>query len=371
MTVGVPTAKTVCFLACHPNGGNHLSDYYTSLSQGYSAAFIGVDKGFETAERKKISPIKRLDTEKPLSEMSNEEQKKLARSTAKKVIQVATHLIADVGSPFTKYVFKELKALESKVIKMAYHDNHEPFVPGGYTELAIQTFAHADHAVYANKTMAEDNGFGIGYFDFSKVDTYRLFRSTQIQATKRKNLFNSFGIADKGQKLMVYLGGANKVYSEQAFPAFAKLLRESAEKGVLDHAVVMLQRHPRASNEDKEAFEALQKDFPKLTFAVSPLDFDSSLAVADLVCYYQTSASLFLPLAGIPAFQVGHEPFDDTPYRHGLLKFASTVENLQGELESATERNVMPTAARLKELYELMGVDKNWGHNLYAIMAKV
>lgn len=351
-------ALTAFFLACHPNAGGHMADFKSSLDkQGVATTFLAADKAYDAAVRRGSSSVERISSEH-------------AKAVALRLHQSADRVIADVGSEFSALVFQELDALNSKVVKIAYYDNPEPFVPGGYSATAAAVIRAADGVLFANAALAKETIYdgdkkpldlsakkrhGLGYFAFEKLEEYRQQRLGETRPTKRAEFFAKAGLEDRGQKLLVFLGGANETYEKQVLPALGEIFREAS----LDKSIVVLQRHPRASDADCELFEALPANF-----VLSPMDFDSALVMADQVAYYQTSASVYFPLMGLPAIQLGHEPYEDLLIRNALCSFAGTADGLTAFLQAEKSSTTAPEGEELQTLYRLIGADPHWAKHL-------
>ncbi len=372
----------VFFLAIHPVGGEHMADFANSLdSQSISYSLVATESAYNLAAKKNRNVENFYQGHIPLKDLGEQELNELAMTVAERINLSAVKVIADVGSHFSALVFKELNRINSKTVKIAYYDNPESFVPGAYSESAAHVIRSADQVLFANAALKGTtiyNGnkqaldlsskvtYGLGYFPFSRVEFLKELRSEEVQVVKRKDFFEKAGLEDTGQRLLVYIGGANTVYEELAFPAFANILSEAASSGSLDNTIVVLQRHPRASQADREVFESLNNLYDQKTqFVVSDVDFDSAIAIADTACYYQTSASSFFPLIDLPAFQIGHEQFDDILIRNDLCPFVGTATELDNFLNTSDNRFSIND---LKQVYEILGADPEWKDHLRHIV---
>lgn len=340
-----PEKVDVCFLACHPGARAQMADIYEHLKiKNISCRFVLVEESL----RGDVYPlVEELD-------------------------QGVSQLVADVGTPISAQVFQELSRRGSSVFKVAYYDNPESFVPGGYSSIAATVIESADAVVFASLLLQGQVLYDgmrceldlsakrihyLGYFPFCRFDFYRSLRSESCREQLRKAFFLQSEIEDKGQRFLLYLGGANKVYEQETLIHLCHLLRETHSSFGLDQTIVLLQRHPRASDLDLHLFQDLQLE--GLPVAISPFDFASSLAIADVIGYYQTSTCLYFPLLGIPAAQIGSQCYSDLLVRNKLCSLVNDKESFLRFLEVSSIGS-LPSDDELQAFYSLFGVDPDW-----------
>ena len=214
-------------------------------------------------------------------------------------------VIVDIA-PQSEKVLELFQTLGKKTY--VYYDNPEEFVPGGYSETANKIRALADKTLFANANLAtEERDIGIGYSPvLNDVLEIRKMRETSDRAA----FLNAHGIKDTGQKIIVYFGGANETYYDQAFPHFLDLLKEWD----FSNTVLIHQQHPRALKEGNRDGNLLPQ------IVLSKVNNKEALAIANVALYYQTSMSPLFYFSGVPTFQVGHESYPDVLIRTGLCQ---------------------------------------------------
>jgi hypothetical protein len=224
----------------------------------------------------------------------------------------------------------------------------------------------SNKVLFANSRLATMPAFnefttvGIGYYPMAEARACaqeRALKKVQMQ----KNLLESHGIQTDGKKILVYFGGNNSVYFDEAFPKFLSLLTEGIGQKDLSRFVIVLQQHPRAkgANIDKRKLDSwLCENQDKATapkIIVSDYPSSDAQVFADKALYYQTSMGPQFALAGIPTIQVGHERFDDILIRNGIAPCATDVETFLSAIfsESCAEVNE-------SQIMESLGIRENW-----------
>ncbi|HEY5260149.1 MAG TPA: hypothetical protein VIJ46_05815, partial [Rhabdochlamydiaceae bacterium] len=194
---------------------------------------------------------------------------------------------------------------------------------------------------------------------------------------QRTEFLKKHDIQDRGQKIAVYMGGANEVYFDHAFPHFLDILPPKGETDPLAQTTIVIQQHPRAVTEGNRDGKLLETWKAKLGAAapevvLSKVKFDEAVLVADAAMYYQTTANVKCFLGGINTFQVdydtqktGHVPFDDVLVRNHLCTKAVTQDQFLTALDQK------PAPIDEERVYtELLGINREWPQILNSLLAE-
>lgn len=219
-------------------------------------------------------------------------------------------IVTDIGDPSIVGLHQEIGQERPH---LAYYDNLEAFVPGGYSESVEIVAKEATGVIYANK---------IGYCPVDKAYKIRAKRGVNQRRT------------------IVYFGGNNRVYFEEAFPAFCKML-EGIDRSKYR---IIHQQHPGAKGKGLDECALMER---------SNMSVEEAMVAADFAIYYQTSLAAQFALAGIPTIQAGHEVYEDVLVRNGLCETAHSAEELKRALENAKVSDE-------SQLLEELGYRSNW-----------
>jgi hypothetical protein len=337
-------SRGVYFLTSHPNSSNHFVEFIEAMQQeGIECGVIPTDN-----VKSKFTNVRILDPSE---------------------IKGPAIVVAD-------YAFQNLEALFTKWhhtnpdIELAlYYDNPEKFVPGGYSEDFAKVAKVADTILFANANLVSSGiekapnekidlegkkKMGIGYYPTKEAKEIIKKRAESQQI--RKDLFEQLRIEDKGQQIYAYMGGANEEYFEKAFPAFLDILSKSE----LENAIVVLQQHPRAGNRDTKLLEQFSFNIP---ICVSKMQNCQTLAIADVVLYYQTSMAPQFVFGDIPKIiQIGHNTYTDVLVRHGITSVTSSEQLQEALLQQKTINKTLLKIA--------LGMNKRWKKQLRYLFAE-
>lgn len=360
-----------CFLACHAGAANHMADFYESLSSTCEISVVASGPALKVFQNRDIPVIKQLD----LEDLSSENEMELALAVAKQFSNVES-ILTDVGHKFNIALQSAMKENCPTVKRVAYYDNYESFVPGGYSQVASKVMSLANSVLFAsskleNATLLQNDGkevklgdqerVGLGYFPLKKSQTI-LHRRENEALEVRADFFNKHGIEDKGEQIIVYMGGNNQVYFENAFKAYVDFLDQASQSSNLSNIIFVLQQHPGAKveNKDATAFLELQSSndqAPKLV--VSQMSSNDTQVIADKILYYQTSMGPEFVLAKIPTVQIAHESYDDILIRNGL---APSICDSDSFLEEVLKVKLTDDESnRLqKSALEALGIKDGW-----------
>lgn len=377
------SSAVVCLIACHGGPADHFATYAEILSKnGYEVQIYATGDALKKFKARGIN-VKNTFS---LENLAPKEEDLLAQEIAK-TCSKASVILTDIGHRFDIKIQKALSVHATKVPRFAYYDNPEPFVPGGYSSIAAQVISAAESVLFANANLAHDKifdgekkdinfegkkRFGIGYYPVEQAKMIAEKRKTN-HATTRAAFFMDNGIAENGQKLLVYFGGNNDEYFDSAFPKFLSFIAEASQKTDLSNLVVLIHQHPGAKekNRDGEKLAKHLEEFkdqtgmPQLILSNFPSSDDPQV-LADAALYYQTSMGPQFVLGGIPSIQIGHETYADILVRNNFAPTVTTTEGFIQAIEQLEEMDKHPENAVLKGL----GTEENWPERLKQIVGK-
>jgi len=370
-------AKTVCcIITCHGASAEHLATFTQHLSKSKNIEFqIYASEHASQKFKDRGIEIKRSFS------TDTEEQTALAEQIAK-VCSIASLVIVDVGDSF---VLKVQKALAPDVFCFAYYDNPEPYVPGGYSKVASQVMLAADGILFANSKLPntaifEEPGkeidfgsrkkIGIGYYPMDQAETIAKRRAKE-HASMRQQFFLENDVIEEDQKVMVYFGGNNDVYFNQAFPAFLSLLEEGILQSDLSHLIFVLQQHPQAKGKNLDgnmvsdwlSRHGKSAHAPKIFISKqSPNDIQ---VIADGALYNQTSMGPQFIIGNIPTLHIGPAIFQDILVRDHLISSITKVDEFLNAMKDlAQQKKEIPREVILEGL----GIKENWPQILEAAL---
>lgn len=326
---------SLCFISSHPNANAHFSAFREGLS------------------------LKGVRCEIVQNDLAGED------------LSQFDYIITDISDERWLDLHQELAEKHPSLQRGVYYDNPERFVPGKYSLMAEKMIEECDLVLFAN---AEHPIVGVrseaGEIDLSNKKTIGIGYYPQKQAQEIREKRGER--APKEGKVFVYVGGANEVYYEKAFPHFIDLLSTViSERGdLLENVTILLQQHPRARREgniDAGLVSQFLKDreLPRgFRFEISDQATLGAIAGSDGVFYYQTSMNAQFAFGGVPLIvQVAHETYEDLLIRSGYLSV--TTEKALIDVFSNGSASGNPSSLE-KEL----GMRDNWADNLYEGLVK-
>lgn len=370
MSISMSTA--VCLIACHGGPADHFATYAEVLiKQGYDVQIHATGPALKKFQERGIE----VKSSFSLDNLTPEEEDSLAQAIAK-TCSTASIVLTDVGHGFDVKIQKALSIHATKIPRLAYYDNPEPFVPGGYSYTAAEVMREAEGILFANETLAKatiysetgkevDFGsrkrIGIGYYPVSQAR--KIAERREIEHDSMRSIFLTKNeIDDKGQKVLVYFGGNNEEYFSKAFPAFLSFLAQATEQVDLRNVVIVIQQHPGAKlkNQDGEQVAKWLKEFGEKAemprIILSYFSSDNAQVIADAAFYYQTSMGPQFVLEGIPTVQIGHETYEDILVRNHLAptvtnatQFIQVVENLEKGVKEKPQKNLILSSLGIRE----------------------
>jgi hypothetical protein len=369
--LGHPKNSTIVILL-HPNPARHWAQFAKEMPDQFR--ILSAEAASKELDKNDIAYQRFYSGGVPIVNLSSEDRSQLVSELVETCLS-ANRIIIDSGHAFSVEVLKEFKKKAPAIKRVVYYDNPEPYVPGEYSREMAKAIHMANAVLFANKNLVEKNLFespcqkidvegkeryGLGYYPLEEITQIQKIRHSQERLVRRAIFFKQHGLEEKGQRILVYLGGANEEYYTRAFPAFVKLMQPVL--GKLSPTMVVIQQHPRAATQDGN------KDIRQLPgsapFIVSKeKDSNSLLALADAVLYYQTSASPKFVLAGIPAIQIGHEPFQDIVVAAGFVPSVTQEEELLSALKDMEKQQAN---SNYEAILEKLGVDLDWKIRLSA-----
>jgi hypothetical protein len=294
-----------------------------------------------------------------------------------------------VGHEFDVALQKALQSEASRSLRLAYYDNPEAYVPGGYSSVAAKVMHVAQGVLFANANLvkaplyqappqeiclARQNRIALGYYPINQATKIAARRASE-QSHIRAQLFSKYSLIDRGQQVLVYMGGNNDEYFSQALPAFLQFLNEASipedppdfQENPPDF-IVLLQQHPGAKKENRDGalvqqWLAQRGQQPRACpFFISDLSADDAQVVADGILYHQTSMGPQFALAGIPTIQVGHSICEDTLVKN---KWCATATNKVDLLTAlARLRWNIKTEPNNEVIMRELGICSDWANRL-------
>lgn len=367
--------STLCSLyliACHAGPALHFATFAAHLeARGYAVCLYASGPALQKCQEMGVA-VHPFGIDGVLDAHA-------AAALAKKCAQAAT-VITDVGHPFATLLQQELKEKAPLAIRAAYYDNPESYVPGGYSDVASKVMCLAQWILFANTNLARSplyqapnqeipldaaRKIGVGFYPLKEVEKLIQRRESERGAVRARLLADH---PDKGQRLLVYLGGNNETYFSLAFPACLRLFTEAMQETDLSHYTVILQQHPGAKAHQRDAalcqaWIREQGQHPHAPqWIISGLRSDEALVAADAVLYYQTSMGPQCALAHIPTIQLGHEVYSDVLVTAGLCAVATQSRDLSHALT-----HLKTPSASDEDLKHRLGMRSDWIEQLLSL----
>lgn len=375
----------VCLIVSHLGPAAHFAVYEKVLAdRGFSVQIFASGHALNKFHELGYTNIVPFSAENLNGNQEEELAAQIALSCAD-----ATIVVTDIGHAFGVRLQKALGKQAPRAKRFAYYDNPEPFVPGGYSQLAAQVMLEAEGTLFANEKLADETLYsdpgkaidfggrkriGIGYYPTSKAEELVARRKIEYHAL-RIEFLKKFGIQDNGQKVLVYFGGNNETYFSSAFPAFLHLLQEAASKCDLSDSVIVIQQHPGAKEKNidgEQLTDWLQKSTVSKWMPVvilSDISSDDVQVIAEAAFYYQTSMSPQFILVGIPTFQIGSETYDDILVRNRLAPSIVSSDALVRAIRSLEGKGAdLPQKA---VILESLGIRNDWEASLEQAMLAI
>ena len=396
MSVFAVCLSSIVMISSHPAPASHLAKMATVFEEaGVGCTFEATEGAYQNFVRSGVAVNNFYENSSEnfssFLESHRAESAELARQIAK-THEMARAVIIGHGGKFPGLLFEAFEKHAPSVKRILYIDNYESFVPGEYSSLLMENIKKAQEVWFANANFVSEpifsaknveadikdkERFGVGISPLSERAVLQLVEDRK-KGEVRRDFLRANGIEDRGQKILIYLGGANAEYYEHAFPTFLRIL-----DGLDKETTVILQQHPRAvkeGNRDGMLFQAWKKvsDDKEKRAVVSVCPSDNAIAAADVISYYQTSAILLPLAAGIPMIQVGHETYFDAGVRNSLCtavelqerradesqqEYDISVQKAQQAFQSSVEAE-MVTRISYDDLMRLVGVEKQWEDHL-------
>lgn len=357
-----PAIPIICYLACHGASSDHFATFIQNTqSESVEIRVYSAHDMAKKFEDKQIPVYGKFQLDDDAQILAKE-------------CSVVSVVITDVGHKYAATLQAALSVHAPKARRMAYYDNPETFVPGGYSETAKLVMQAAQEVLFANANLATDTLYsspgvaidlskqkkiGLGYYPLAQAQAVAKQKQSR-QSEERLKLLESFGMKDSGQNITVYFGGNNEEYFEKAFPAFLSLLEGAAKAIDLSSHLFILQQHPAAKKTNRDANQVSRLEHVKMH--VSNVDSDIAQIVADRAMYYQTSMGPQFVIAGIPTTQIGHERYEDVLVRGKLIESITTVDELKTYLCTPASQNTPP-----ETLLSALGINPEWPQVLQSL----
>lgn len=362
-------AAAICLIALNGGPADHFAAFAENLSkEGRIVEIYASGPALKHFEDRGVQVKETFS----LDQMSPEQEDALAAHIAKSCSE-ASVVMTDVGHPFDIKLQKALA--RASIPRLAYYDNPEPYVPGGYSLVAKEVIQNAQSVLFANYLLAQSPLFyepgkeidfgnrikvGLGYYPIDRAE--KIARQRESSSLFRQ-VFLKNNLLDEDLKVFVYFGGNNEEYFSKAFPAFLSLLEAGMQYADLSHLVFLIQQHPGAKENNLDAgmvrawlsVHGEKENAPKLI--VSDFRLDEAQIIAEAAFYYQTSMSLLFALAGIPTVQIGHNTFNDILVRNQICPSVTHVDQFLDVIhELVYQKQFAPQELVLNSL----GIQSDW-----------
>ena len=376
-------AVTVALVACHGGEADHFASFAQKLKeQGYQVSICASGEARKKFEARKIEVAHSFNADN----LSEAEREELAVEIAK-ICSTSSVVLTGVGHIFEKNLQRALKVEAPEVLRLAYYDNPEPYVPGGYSETAAEVMCAAQRVLFANANLIHakleqqpniainlpiENRRGIGYYPVHRADELAEKRKVS-QKSLRATWFAEQKLEDKGQKVLVYFGGNNTVYFKEAFPAFVKVLAQAVGEADLSPFIIVLQQHPdvkriedKQQQADRQMMESWIKEqagkggVPKVIISDQTTEVLQGFADGALV--YQTSMGPLLAIAGFPIVQVGHQTFEDILIKGQLATSATNSQDFVRSIRGMLPQEI--SQEKRQEILKKLGIRETWPKEL-------
>ena len=365
----------ICFIACH--GGP--ADYFATFSKNLNLENRIVDiyasgPAADKFKQRNISVTESFNADN-LSSIELD-------ALAKKIAGLYRKVVIDPAHPNNIKLVEAISKYSKDTVISVLYDNPEPWVPGEYSTTANTLISHpaVKEVWFVNANLAKEGVIQkklgepmdlsnkklvpMGCYSVEQAEAMGEKRIAQHKAMREK-LFSKNNLEDKGQKVLVYFGGNNTEYFNQAFPNFLHLLT----KKNLSNIIIVMQQHPGAKKEniDGKQIEEWKKKYDKTPFAptiiISNQTSDDMQILADAALYYQTSMGPAFALAGIPMIQVGnkeHEVYKDIIVKEKLCPSVITPSEFLRAIENIDTKITPLSEAQKSIIFTSLGIKKDW-----------
>lgn len=367
--------KTVCFVVCHAGPADHFATFEKELVQeGYEVRVYASGPAAQKLAARGVSVFKTFSADN----LSEKEETLLAEEIANEVASKASIVFTDVGHHFNIALQNSLK--DKNLETIAYCDNSEfpsPFLPEQYLNTATKVMEAAKRILFANANAEKDPNIsvpfekriGLGYYPTEAADV--IGEKRRLSGDRlRLEFLTKLKLEEKTKKILVFFGGNNEEYFNEAFPAFLRFLSQGAQKSDLSEFLVVLQQHPGAKSKNRDGLllqnlissEESNPKAPKII--ISDKSTDEMLVIADGALYHQTSMGPLLALAGIPMIQVGNKPYEDLIIKAGFCPSVTDSSKLTEAMFTARPTALSPD--QRARIFAGLGIRQDWKEVLKA-----
>ncbi|MBM3198831.1 MAG: hypothetical protein FJZ58_06215, partial [Chlamydiae bacterium] len=166
----------LCFVACHGGAANHMTAFIKECKQEKREVHV-----FASGPAADIFAAKGIHVDDVFTE-----DEASAKTLAERCSALGAIILYDVGATFDIWFAQALQEEAPQALRIAYYDNLESFVPGGYTETAAQVIKLSTRVLFANANLAEEGilsskekALGIGYYPLDQVESLKEARKEQ------------------------------------------------------------------------------------------------------------------------------------------------------------------------------------------------
>lgn len=366
-------------IACHGGPAKHFINFAKHLTSiGHNVQIYASGPALKVFQESELPSVNAFSLE-------DGNQERVAKEIAQKCNQ-ASLVITDVGHTFSIVMQQALAHFSPKTKRIAYYDNPEVYVPGGYSQVASEVMNLAQQVWFANTKLVSlpvyndhqeieipsHKRLGIGYYPLEQAQHIKKTRAENY-ADARADFLAKHDLIDSNQKILVYTGGNNEEYFNEAFPACLDFFTMLSKEQDLSNCIILLQQHPGAKKENNDGNRALQwlndnrsnSNAPKLF--VSDIKTDEALIFADAILYHQTSMGPQFVLAQIPTIQIAHKRYKDILVRNNLCFSVTNQYELKNSLEQLKKAQNQHSEKIVKQG---LGIDENWTMRIEQAISK-
>ncbi len=187
-------ASNVCFITAHPNPANHFAEFVKVFEEQDTSCTILAEQNVQG----KFSQVKSNVIPFDASILENDSFYEQLISK----IPVDSILVTDIGSEKWADLHQKLAQDHPNIKRIAYYDNPEQYVPGGYSELAARVIDTAQAVLFANKThvqqgiekspgialdLSKKELIGVGYYPEKEAQTILAQRQNTLKVQEMKS----------------------------------------------------------------------------------------------------------------------------------------------------------------------------------------
>jgi hypothetical protein len=192
----IQTLACINLIACHGASGDHFAVFTEKLlRESYEVRIFASEHAAKKFQDRKIEIFQTFIAEN----LSEEEADKLALEIVKNCI--GSVALTDVGNRFDLTLQKKLAEETPDILRLAYYDNPEPYVPGGHSEVALEVMKAAQRVFFANANLENEKSplldvpmekrIGLGYYPTAQAEKVAKRRAEESKIKREKSSLKS------------------------------------------------------------------------------------------------------------------------------------------------------------------------------------